>query len=196
MHDAIRACVVASVLYLHADARSKALAHRKRHDPVSDGADQAVEHIIDLHLSRDMHACRVHGRERIGIDGRGATSDHHIRAGIGAQNLSYGFSRFLLRLPGDGARVDDHHIGGIGTCFHTAARKQAGGERIGFHAIYLAPEIDDREVHARSPAPIPPISYSTKAGATIPAVSVRRIEDPSDTMFALALHPKIASTSS
>ena len=156
--DAIRACVVASVLHLHADARSKALAHRKRYDPVADGADQAVEHVIDLRLSSDMHARGVHGRERIGIDGRGATSDHHIRAGIGAQHLPDGLARFLLRLSGHGARVDDHDIGGIWTRFQASTCKQAGGERIGFHAIHLAPEIDDCEVHARSPAPMPPIS--------------------------------------
>ena len=158
VHNAIRACVIASVLYLHTYARSKAISDRKRRRPVADRPNQAVEHIIDLQLSGNMHSSRIHRGERIRINGGGAARYHHIRAGIGAQNLPDGLARFLFRLPGDGARVDYHHIGGIGTSFQTAARKQTGGERIGFHSIHLAPEIDDGEVHARSPAPMPPIS--------------------------------------
>ena len=117
VHDAIRACVIASVLHLHTDARSKAIADRKRHRPVADRPDQAVENIIDLQLSGNMHSSRVHGRKRISINGGGAARYHHIRAGICAQNLPNGFARFLFRLPGDSTRVDYHHIGGIGTSF-------------------------------------------------------------------------------
>ncbi|MEI2998152.1 MAG: hypothetical protein V8T51_02640 [Senegalimassilia faecalis] len=158
VHDAVRASVVAAVLHLHTHARAKAVANGQCVISRLQRPNQLVKHFIDLQFSRNMHAARCHGRERIGIDGRCAAGYHHVRRLVRAQGMAHRLARFLLGFARDGARVHHDDVRGGFVGFLATACKQARCERIGFHAVDLAAKIHDGEVHARSFAPSPPSS--------------------------------------
>ncbi len=187
MNDAIRAGMVAAILHFHRNAGRKIIANA--HQRVGLGGKGRLPFVQQIYLVHNADAL-IQLLEKRWVDGSRASRYQNLGRGVGSKHTADGFAGFLVGLFRDGAGVHHHHVGVLerGELVAFALIRKRDGVRL--HAIHLAAKVHDVHVHERASS-----SYRTRAGATIPAVSVRRMEEPRLTAWALRQPERNACTS-
>ena len=148
VHDAVRARVVAAVLHLdpHAGAEARADGKERRRGGNAFRIAPRLDLLGEPGLPHHAHA----GIERLverRVDGRGAAGDEHAGAVVRAQGAAHGLAGLLLGLAGDGAGVHHDEVG-VRLRRLGAAGGQARRGVVRLHAVHLAAQVDDGEVHS------------------------------------------------
>ena len=148
VHDAVRARVVAAVLHLdpHAGAEARADGKERRRGGNAFRIAPRLDLLGEPGLPHHAHA----GIERLverRVDGRGAAGDEHAGAVVRAQGAAHGLAGLLLGLAGDGAGVHHDEVG-VRLRRLGAAGGQARRSVVRLHAVDLAAQVDDGEVHS------------------------------------------------